>query len=74
MASKRNAACESKRNPVLIIPELESAVGNFPGKAWTEQDVAVLIAYYKRVKHAVLAKYLERTVSSVRFKAQQLGL
>jgi hypothetical protein len=67
---------EPQKTRKIIIPELEEAARVYVPKYrdWSEEDLAILRTYYKRVPTARLATYLKRSVNSVQQVAARIGI
>jgi len=60
----------------LVIPELEAARSSVCRRSWTAHECAVLTKYFEQMDVPVeaIAKHLDRTLASVRNKAEEMGL
>ena len=65
---------DDMKERTIVIPELEKCPDNEFNRPWTADDLAILVKYYPIKKTIDVANYLERSVYSLRNKANALGL
>ncbi len=57
----------------IIIPELEDAPDT-DYRQWSQKEEAILRRYYGKKRVADIAKYLNRSITSINGKANRMGL
>ena len=57
----------------VVIPELEELVGTYKDyRFWTEEELAIVRKYFRKVSTAAIAKQINRTVGAVENKGWKL--
>lgn len=56
------------------IPELDNAASRYKSRAWTDDQVALLIKYWRCVPKAMLAKHVRHGRDAIADKAAEIGL
>jgi hypothetical protein len=58
----------------ITIPELDRLAESYRPNVWTDEEVAILKAYWMRVPVAALERHLHHGVKAIDDKAAELGL
>lgn len=56
------------------IPDIDDPIYNRPYKIWTPDDELFLIQNYKKMSNKKLASLMNRTIKSIRMKAENIGI
>lgn len=58
----------------IVIPELDEAAARYVPYEWSDEQIAVLKTYWRKVPVSLLEKYVHHSVATIDRKAADLGL